>query len=449
MQVMGRVTASDDPVAAQVREWVRPREGSIANRVYVDRELFDAEVERIWKRSWLYAGHESEVAVPGSFVSRSVGTVPIILTRAANGELHVLVNQCAHRGNSVCQSLRGTASNFRCAYHGWTFRHDGRLIGLPHPGAYGADLDMSELGLAVPARVATYRGFVFISHSPGDDTIEDHLGSARATFDRFIDMSPTGRLRLDAGEHRTSVACNWKLCVENNADNYHASFVHISAFTSEAQRKFITAMSRETSLGVVRLFDNGHTELDFRPEQRALNVVLRTGNATTPTSQADAEHLRALKARHGDAAGQALYDDGPPLLHIYPNLLVIQEDVRRLEPVSVDQSLICQTAAMLDGVPDLVNETRLSRHQAAFGPAGFIIPDDMAIFARSQQAMTGAPDRRVVLSRGLEREHPESEGTVISHIADETGMRGGWQQYLKLMTATGHRPPATEPAHGA
>jgi hypothetical protein len=85
-------------------------------------------------------------------------------------------------------------------------------------------------------------------------------------------------------------------------------------------------------------------------------------------------------------------------------------------------------------VPDEINEQRLARHEAAYGPAGFIIPDDMEIFGRTQRSLTGAPDEWTNISRGLHREQKTADGSLVSHVADETGIRGMWRQYLEYMS---------------
>ena len=379
-------------VGALVDDWVRPDEGRVSHRIYTDPNIFDAEMARIWRTTWLYAGHESEVENPGDYVNRTVGTVPIIITRTEAGNVEVFLNLCGHRGNTICHHESGTARTFKCAYHGWTYRNDGQLVAVPYPRSYGSEFDSSSMPLRRPARVANYRGLIFVSHSPGTESIEEHLGNVKPSIDRFLDISPTGRVRMSVGSHKIALNCNWKIFQENGSDNYHANFTHLSAFTNEAQRRIAAQVSRDASKAVVNLFEHGSTELDFRPEQRAQGAVLITGNATTGvSSEAVQRHIDALKARLGDEEGETLYREGPPLIYLYPNALIIQQDIRRLEPVSVDKSELFMYPAMLEGVDEEINDLRVSRHEAAYGPAGFILTDDLEIMARNYRAVKGAP----------------------------------------------------------
>jgi phenylpropionate dioxygenase-like ring-hydroxylating dioxygenase large terminal subunit len=271
-----------------------------------------------------------------------------------------------------------------------------------------------------------------VSYSDVGLSLKEHLGNASEPLDRFIELSPTGKVRLDAGYNRLRLDANWKIFVENTSDNYHGNFVHSSAFNDE-QRNLFNAISRDASKAIVRALDNGHTELDFRPENREQGVAARTGSAHS-AENATSEYMQSLSNRLGREVAETLVREGEPLLYIFPNLLVIQQDVRRLEPVSVTASALYQHPALLEGAPDEINEQRLARHETAYGPAGCIIPDDIEIFGRTQRALSGDPDEWMMISRGLHREQSVADGSIVSHVTDETGIRGMWRQYLKYVS---------------
>ena len=341
--VTDAVTSSPSgEVEERVRRWVRPDEGKVLGHVYSDPDVFRLEIERIWKRLWLFAGHESEVPESGDYVTRTVGTVPLIISRTPDGEVAVSVNQCRHRGNLVCNHEAGNASAFKCAYHGWTYGSDGGLIAVPYQTAYD-HFDKSEHGLRRPARVALYRGFVFVSHSPEGPTLDEHLGNARAVLDRYIDASPTARLRLDAGYNRIRLDCNWKMYVENGSDNYHANFTHISGILTDEQRKIAGAISGDRSRAVVRALGHGHSDLDFRDEQRAQGLVMRSGSASGVDAEIERQYMVDLSDRLGKERAGTIVSDGPPTVYIFPNMFAIQQDIRRLEPVSATSSTSTST----------------------------------------------------------------------------------------------------------
>ena len=127
--------------------------------LYTDPDIFAEELRKIWYRTWVFVGHESEVSQPGDYVRKRLGLQDVIMTRDRDGQLHLLLNRCAHRGNQVCDDAKGNSSTFRCPYHGWTYRNTGELVGFPFFKGYGQrELDL-RLG-RVP-RMDSHHGFVF------------------------------------------------------------------------------------------------------------------------------------------------------------------------------------------------------------------------------------------------------------------------------------------------
>ena len=116
------------------------RRGMIPAHVYGDPEIFAAERDRLFARSWVFLAHESEIPDPGDYVVRRVLADSFIVARDEAGVVRVMFNMCLHRGMQVCRAEMGNASHFRCPYHAWTYRNDGRLAGLPfHEEAYGGE----------------------------------------------------------------------------------------------------------------------------------------------------------------------------------------------------------------------------------------------------------------------------------------------------------------------
>src|SRR3954469_10909499 len=111
----------------------------VARRNFVDHEIYEAEKEKIFDRSWLYLGHSSELPKPGDFISRSVAGRSILFTRDAKGRLRALLNTCPHRGAQVCRERKGNANSFQCFYHVGTFSADGKLRGQPGQESYPDD----------------------------------------------------------------------------------------------------------------------------------------------------------------------------------------------------------------------------------------------------------------------------------------------------------------------
>jgi phenylpropionate dioxygenase-like ring-hydroxylating dioxygenase large terminal subunit len=97
-----------------VKSLLRLDEGLVHSDVYASPEVFELEVEKIFHQGWVYVGHESEVVKPGDYVLRWIGRQSVILNRDAKGALHLFMNRCRHRANSICQLEKGNTANFLC-----------------------------------------------------------------------------------------------------------------------------------------------------------------------------------------------------------------------------------------------------------------------------------------------------------------------------------------------
>ncbi len=129
------------------------KQGLFPVRIFNNQEIYDLELRRIFGRSWVYIGHETEIPNPGDFATRYIGEDPFIFIRDQSGTIRVLLNSCRHRGAQVCRVQMGNTKSFVCPFHGWTYANDGTLTGVPAPRQGYRELNMSEWGLfAAPAR---------------------------------------------------------------------------------------------------------------------------------------------------------------------------------------------------------------------------------------------------------------------------------------------------------
>src|SRR6476659_10397703 len=117
----------------------------VHRRVYVDPDVFELEMDRIFGRAWIYVGHDSQVPNPGDYVTTQVGRQPVVMARHTDGQVYVLENRCPHKGALVCPERSGHADRFMCMYHGWRFDGDGSLRSVPvHSGYEGSSFDPKD-----------------------------------------------------------------------------------------------------------------------------------------------------------------------------------------------------------------------------------------------------------------------------------------------------------------
>ncbi|MBK1787300.1 aromatic ring-hydroxylating oxygenase subunit alpha [Prauserella cavernicola] len=393
--------------------------------LYTDPRIFTEELERIWYRTWVYVGHESEVPQPGDYVRKNIGPQDLVLTRDREGQVHLLVNRCAHRANLVCEDESGNSNSFRCPYHGWTYRNTGELLGYPYNKGYGGKGKL-DLAMGRVPRVESYRGFVFGSFAADGPSLAEHLGEAAGEIDRLCRLAPEGEIELSAGwlKHRTRA--NWKLLAENETDGYHPQFVHGSIFSVTGSP--IGALYSDRSTAVTRNLGHGHSENDLRPEFRKFGEPMRWFGTTEDRVP---EYAAAMRALHGDAADEILVE-GAPHVMIFPNLFIAEIQVFVIQPLSAGECVQHSTAVQLKGAPEL-NRRMVSQSVGSVGPAGMLLADDTEMYERNQRGAEQLRPEWLDIRRGLERERVDERGLTIGTATDETGMRGFWSHYKTLM----------------
>ncbi len=412
------------------------QDGRVHRDAYTDPAVFAAEMQRIFRDSWVYVGHDSEIPRPGDYKTTTMGTEPVVLVRDGERDARVLINRCGHRGAAVCQRARGTATTFRCQYHGWTFGLDGALLGVPYPDGYG-ELDRVGLGLTGAPRVESYRGFVFASFRHDVPPLTEHLRDVLPYVDRFVDHAAGYDLQIAPDANEVEYAANWKMQLENNCDGYHLNFTHQSLFGVLQQRtgkspRYLAnrAAARPTS----EAYGRGHAVMDLRsvaPELMRDRLAVLPG---APPAGAD------LDAWFGVPDAEALYlaSTGPSVnVSIFPNLNLGSINVCEIHPIAVDRTRVVLRPVLLAGAPDAINRTRLRYHEIGSGPAGFVQPDDLEMFERIGQGLLADGVEWVNLDRGRDREVAGEGEHRIGDITDETPQRGQYRWWQQLMGA-GH-----------
>jgi phenylpropionate dioxygenase-like ring-hydroxylating dioxygenase large terminal subunit len=411
------------------------QDSRVHRSIYLEQEIFDLEMERIFESNWVFVGHESEVAGTGDYKTVTIGTQPAIMTRDENGDVHVLMNRCMHRGSTVCQEHHGNSLTFRCWYHGWTYNNKGELIGVPYADGYGSSFDKRKFSLVKAARVEKYRGLVFASLSPEVESLADYLGNAKYYIDLFMDLSPEGEVEAQSGIHKYGYDGNWKFQMENGVDGYHPNFVHQAFFETQGKQLGRKVMQLFTGNSDFESKDlgNGHAILDLSPKHRA-----RTGPVSYmlrgATSQASSDaYLNSMIRRYGEARAGEIFGASNVNLAVFPNLLLIGIQLRITIPVSAKRTDVHLLPTTLKGAPAEINVARLRAHEMFYGSAGGGAPDDVEMFNRCSDGLRVKGADWLELSRGMERERASDDGVIVGHITDETPQRAFYRRWKTVM----------------
>ena len=106
--------------------------GQVSREIFVNEDIYQQELERVFTRAWLFVGHASQIPKPGDYFVSSMGEESVLLCRDREEVIHVFLNSCRHRGMKVCRYDEGNTPVFTCPYHGWSYAADGKLVGVPY-----------------------------------------------------------------------------------------------------------------------------------------------------------------------------------------------------------------------------------------------------------------------------------------------------------------------------
>jgi p-cumate 2,3-dioxygenase subunit alpha len=398
----------------------------VARRNFTDPEIFKAEKELVFERSWLYLGHASELSKPGDFVSRTVAGRSILFTRDSKGTLRALLNTCPHRGAQVCRERKGNAKSFQCFYHGWVFGADGKLRSQPGEEAYAEGFKNRESSnmQAVP-RFETYRDFCFVSFDRNIIPLVDYLAGAKDYLDLICDQTDAG-LSIIAGTQEYSIRANWKLLTENSIDGYHATTTHASYFdylmnTTDGLIGGMGGGGYGYDLG------NGHAVLEYgapwgRPVAQWIPAWGDDGK------QEISRLYNNLVQRFGKERADRIACKNRNLF-IFPNLVVndiMALTVRTYFPMAADYMIISAWALGPNDETSWARKYRLNNFLEFLGPGGFATPDDAEALEHCQRGFNNAKEAQWNdISKGMGKERPAYN--------DELQMRAFWTQWNAMM----------------
>jgi len=425
--------------------------GRVNRRFYTDPAIFNAEMNRIYGRVWLWLGHESQLRNRGDFFTTRMGRDRIIVSRHDDGEIYAFHNRCTHRGAEVCPKRSGNAEHFECPYHAWTFRNDGSLKSVPLRKGYSDDFDDRAKALALEpiGRISSYQGFVFGSHATDGDGLETYLGpDVCAAFDNFVDRSPDGTVEMAGGTTVQRYHGNWKLQIENSIDLLHPLILHHSAVDA-ADR--VDHGGGEPSIEWDTVKANG---LSFAEWDELRVAALPRGHCwmggfLTKAIDEDAENAamdesgwRALQLEYtgimidrlGKERAEKILAFNRHNTIVYPNLFVNSRlaQIRILHPTAVNSTEQHGYIFRRGGAPDRMFEASVRMVNANNSPSSIVTSDDHEVFERIQESLENGNMEWLDWSRGLDAEI-ELDGARGGVGTNEVAMRNqhnAWAGYM-------------------
>jgi phenylpropionate dioxygenase-like ring-hydroxylating dioxygenase large terminal subunit len=373
--------------------------GLIGRDVFVDDTVHREELERLFARTWLFVGHESQIPEPGDFFVSRMGAESVILCRDREGKVHVFLNTCRHRGMKVCRYDEGNTPLFTCPYHAWSYATDGKLVGIPqYTELYEGAFDRAQWSLIEVAQLACYKGSVWATWDPAAPPFLEYLGDAKLLLDGVLDCRDgrEGGATVIGGITKWIVPSSWKFGAENFVgDGYHL----VSHRSVE-----LVGIGPSARAGIKRRSDND-TSQDRRlyvcyPQGHGGSLRLRPpDNPYISTFTADPEIDTYFKTCHDERRERLGERSRVAVLlgTIFPNMSFHANQPRSIfvwHPHSPTSMEVWRFFLIDADAPAHVKEALRHYYMRYSGPAGMTEQDDIENWSRATAASTGTIARR-------------------------------------------------------
>lgn len=421
------------------------RDTEVHKDCYIDEEIFDLEMAHLFANTWVYVGHASQVPKVGDFYTTTVGTQPVVMVRHTDQSVRVLYNRCPHKGVQVAPDGCGnTGKFFRCPYHAWTFRTDGKLLSIPLKKGYdntGLESCEASHGMVPVGAVQVYRDFVFCRLNPEGVGFDEFFGDSLSTLDNMVDRSPEGKLEVAGGVMRYMHHCNWKMLVDNQTDTCHPMVAHESS-AGTAVKVWNDAPPGTPKPMAVELFAPFMSPYEFF-ENMGIRVWTNGHGHTGVSDSIHADYsavpgyMEQMVAAYGEERAKAILGDVRHNTVYFPNIMVKGpiQTLRVFKPIAADKTLVESWTFRLVGAPDLLLERTLMYNRLINAPTSVVGHDDLEMYERAQTALHSRGSQWINVAR-LYDPAEVNQTNVVTNGTNEMQMRSQMRAWVKFMTAT-------------
>ena len=195
---------------------------------YRDEELFELEIEKLFKPNWMLVGHISEIPNCGDYMTFQGFGERALVVRNKTGKINAFHNICRHRGSTILVGQGRCRQSLTCPFHGWRYDYDGQVQFIPGKQGF-PDVDPSAYSL-VPLDLEVWNGFVFIRFSPGGESLEDMLRPIQHEVEeyRLEEVQPYQEPKRYASNNPDRLNVNWKIFHDIDNEGYHVPIGHPS-----------------------------------------------------------------------------------------------------------------------------------------------------------------------------------------------------------------------------
>lgn len=382
----------------------------VDTRIYTDPAIFSEEIEKIWKKVWYIACHESELPEVYDYRTFSIANTPIVITRGEDGSIRAFLNACPHRGNVIVRRPAGSFRNadpsgnpkhMTCLFHGWQWDTMGRCVEIPRcKNGYQDRYAKKDAALREIKSETAYGGFVWINLDDNCQPLGDYIGHAMDCYEVAL------RPELEVFHyHRAVLKTNYKLWHDTNSEFYHDYMHYHNRATGMMQPGYFERK--------YHCFANGHASVD--------GMTIKY------------DSYEGFSSRKTGWPG--VPQDGWLLVDLFPgatyNLRGSALRIDTVTPLAPDKVIIeFRGLGLKDDTPEQ-RAARIKDHNTIWGPFGRNLPEDLlGIIGQGVAMKRGGTGSKFVLHGRIEDEF----------IHDEIGMRHYYAEWSRRLDRPTHDP---------
>jgi phenylpropionate dioxygenase-like ring-hydroxylating dioxygenase large terminal subunit len=442
-------SSKEESMAKPIDELIVQDKGLISREIFVDEDVYKDELRKIFTRAWLFVAHEDQIPNNGDYVVSKMGSDVVIVTRDMEGQVHVLLNTCTHRGMRLCRTDMGNARTFSCPYHGWSYSMDGRIVETPGdlagvPGFatyYHGELEKKDWGLVRAPRVKVHKRTIWATWDPEAPAFEDYVGDMLHYLDYALDGrdGTPGNNEMIGGVLKWRVPSNWKFAPENFiGDNYHdvshrsVDLVGINPSGGRGRRD-----QEPEDMKTIGFPQLGHGVIGEMPYFAEPEFAGWEANPEVAAWYKKCHDARV--ARFGDQQRVSM-----TVGTIFPNMSFHGRQPRTIavfHPISPTEMEMWRIFLVDRDAPQAVKDMARHYHLTYSGPGGLTESDDMENWSYATDSSRGDVSRSIYFNYEMGLGHENSveglKGAVENGEFTEENARIFYRRWAEFMKADG------------
>jgi len=247
-------------------------EEHIATERYTSPEIYQQEKDKLFRKTWLAVARVSEIPEPGDYIKREILTLDaevVIVRDKKDGVIRAFYNACPHRGVALVRECGGQTGVFVCPYHGWSFKTDGKLLGMPGSENF-PQIDRKQTGLA-PVHCDIWNGYIFLNFDEEPrQTLAEYLGELGELYAElpFADYRHAVDIIQDA-------PTNWKNFLDAFNEGYHVAVLHAKSLPALATKENPLNHMYDQAFMAPHSHATIQSNPDYRPAGKVEQLVFR------------------------------------------------------------------------------------------------------------------------------------------------------------------------------